>query len=160
MSTRSLAVIALLFLAGLFVTPFWGQGADAAGPAATPAAVTVGAEAAHHFQMFALFKDAKYSSLERFALIAVLGIAVVGLLYAVMLVKQVVNADKGTLDWACAGHELPIIYHPAGDRFASLRGSEIPLFHPQVGLHVRNPGQCQWPRLAGMRGDAPCHRRR
>ena len=50
----------------------------------------------HGFKPFALFSDPKYTSLELFALIAVLGIAISGLLYALMLVKQVKKADQGT----------------------------------------------------------------
>lgn len=50
----------------------------------------------HSFSPFALFSDPKYSTMEIFALLTVLGIAVVGLLYALMLAKQVFKADTGT----------------------------------------------------------------
>jgi K(+)-stimulated pyrophosphate-energized sodium pump len=48
------------------------------------------------FTPFALFSDPKYTSLEIFALLVVLGIAISGLLYALLLVKQVKKADRGT----------------------------------------------------------------
>ncbi len=50
----------------------------------------------HSFRYFAFMTDAKFSSGERIALWVVLGIAISGLLYALMLVKQVFRADKGT----------------------------------------------------------------
>lgn len=37
------------------------------------------------------------------------------------------NVQSRTLHWASAGHDLPIVYHPDTDEFASLRGSHIPL---------------------------------
>jgi phosphoserine phosphatase RsbU/P len=55
-----------------------------------------------------LAKDAKHGSFMTMALVAI-------------------DPQHGTLDWASAGHDLPIIYHPHGDRFASIRGSHIPL---------------------------------
>jgi K(+)-stimulated pyrophosphate-energized sodium pump len=48
------------------------------------------------FKPFALFSDARYTSIEVYALVFVLCIAIAGLLYALMLVKQVRNADQGT----------------------------------------------------------------
>ena len=48
------------------------------------------------FKPFSLFSDPKYTSLEIFALFAILIIAIAGLLYALMLVKQVRKADEGT----------------------------------------------------------------
>jgi K(+)-stimulated pyrophosphate-energized sodium pump len=48
------------------------------------------------FKPFALFSDARYTGIEVVALMIVLAIAVAGLLYALMLVKQVRNADQGT----------------------------------------------------------------
>ncbi|MDR2561516.1 MAG: sodium-translocating pyrophosphatase [Holophagales bacterium] len=51
---------------------------------------------AHVFQWFAPFRDAEFGSFERVSLVIVLAIAVAGLLYALMLVKQVRGADKGT----------------------------------------------------------------
>ncbi len=55
-----------------------------------------GAAEARQFVPFALFTDPKYSSMERGALMAVLAVAVAGLLYAVLLVRQVLAADRGT----------------------------------------------------------------
>ena len=51
---------------------------------------------AHAFKFFALFSDPRYTHLELVALFVVLGIAIAGLLYALMLVKQVKAADQGT----------------------------------------------------------------
>jgi len=48
------------------------------------------------FQPFALFSDAKYTTIEVTALMIVLGIAIAGLLYALLLVKQVRKASQGT----------------------------------------------------------------
>lgn len=48
------------------------------------------------FKLFALFSDAKYTNIEVTALMVVLGIAISGLLYALLLVKQVRKADQGT----------------------------------------------------------------
>ena len=49
-----------------------------------------------HFQAFSLFSDPKYSPMEIFSLLSVLGIAVAGLLYALLLMRQVNAADSGT----------------------------------------------------------------
>ena len=48
------------------------------------------------FQFFAPFRSAEFGTFERVCLLVVLGIAVMGLLYAVLLVKQVKAADQGT----------------------------------------------------------------
>ena len=48
------------------------------------------------FHAFALFSDVKYTTIEVTALMVVLGIAISGLLYALLLVKQVRKADQGT----------------------------------------------------------------
>jgi K(+)-stimulated pyrophosphate-energized sodium pump len=48
------------------------------------------------FQYFAFIKDPRFSSGERVALIASLGVALCALAYAGMLVGQVTNADQGT----------------------------------------------------------------
>ncbi len=50
----------------------------------------------HGFTPFALFSDPKYTTMEIAALLTVLGIAIAGLLYALMLVKQVYKADQGS----------------------------------------------------------------
>lgn len=57
---------------------------------------TVVTETAHEFVPFSLFSDPKYTPLEIGALLTVLGIAIAGLLYALLLVKQVTKADSGT----------------------------------------------------------------
>ena len=45
---------------------------------------------------FSPFKSDHYNTIEQGALLVVLGIAVAGLLYALMLVRQVKAADQGT----------------------------------------------------------------
>ncbi|MFH0991423.1 MAG: sodium-translocating pyrophosphatase [bacterium] len=50
----------------------------------------------HHFTPFALFTDPRYTPIEIYSLVAVLCIAIAGLLYALLLVKQVYAADQGT----------------------------------------------------------------
>ncbi len=81
--TLFLAALTVFFAAGAF-WPF-----SASSSAAAP-----GEKGG--FTAFALFTDPRYSRLEIFSLLAVLGIAIAGLLYALMLVKQVTNADRGT----------------------------------------------------------------
>lgn len=54
------------------------------------------AEPAKRFVPFALFTDPKYSTMEVACLMAVLAVAIAGLLYALLLVKQVMRADQGT----------------------------------------------------------------
>src|SRR5689334_19639292 len=82
-SVRVLALACVLFLTGFFWRP--GMARWSAGETPSPA-----------FKYFSLFADAKYSTLERGALLIVLGIAVAGLGYALMLVRQVNHADAGT----------------------------------------------------------------
>lgn len=70
--------------------------------AAFAVASALGAGAESHagfrepFHYFAFMSNPKFSSGERIALWVVLGIAISGLLYALMLAKQVLRADKGT----------------------------------------------------------------
>src|SRR5512137_2049685 len=52
--------------------------------------------AGYRFSPFSLLSDPRYTEMERLALFAVLAIAIAGLLYALLLVKQVRRADKGT----------------------------------------------------------------
>ncbi len=65
-----------------------------------PAVAPTGVDAvvqAHHPSLFEpLTNSTKFPWYERAALLAVLGVAIAGLLYAWMLVKQVRNADQGT----------------------------------------------------------------
>jgi K(+)-stimulated pyrophosphate-energized sodium pump len=82
-----LSSFAVLFLAAFFVKPLFGATSGEAASAG-------GGE--HTFKFFGLFSDPRYTSLELYSLIAVLVIAVLGLLYAMMLVKQVKAADRGT----------------------------------------------------------------
>jgi K(+)-stimulated pyrophosphate-energized sodium pump len=87
-TTFYLAAMAALFGAAFFARPLFGQTAGTGGPAPH------GAEKA--FEFFSLFREAKYTGMERGALLVVLLIAIAGLVYALMLVKQVKNADRGT----------------------------------------------------------------
>ena len=49
------------------------------------------------FEFFSPFRDGYgFNTMEQFCLLAVLAVAVVGLLYAFMLMKQVIAADQGT----------------------------------------------------------------
>ncbi|MCE1228769.1 MAG: sodium-translocating pyrophosphatase [Firmicutes bacterium] len=80
---RKLYLAAMLFVFG-------------AAYAMSPGATTATVHGEHSFQFFAPFRDASFDSFERVCLVIVLGIAVAGLLYALMLVKQVKAADQGT----------------------------------------------------------------
>ncbi|HLP15742.1 MAG TPA: sodium/proton-translocating pyrophosphatase, partial [Bacteroidota bacterium] len=79
----------LFFVGGYFYTPSFGQA-----PAVPEASAVT--EHAEHFVPFAPFTDVNYTDAERYALLAVLAVAIMGLLYAIMLRKQVVAADQGT----------------------------------------------------------------
>ncbi|MFA5263007.1 MAG: sodium/proton-translocating pyrophosphatase, partial [Opitutaceae bacterium] len=83
--TGFLALAATGFLAALFAGPLFG--AESAPETAT---------GEHTFAFFALFNDPKYTQLELVSLMIVLAVAIAGLLYAVMLAKQVKKADQGT----------------------------------------------------------------
>jgi K(+)-stimulated pyrophosphate-energized sodium pump len=76
----------MLFFAAAYI---WGEGADSV-------ASSLRIEQSEHFIPFSLFSDPKYSRLEIYSLLAVLGVAVAGLLYALLLARQVKRADKGT----------------------------------------------------------------
>ena len=63
----------------------------------TTKAVTVAvAGESTHFSPFSLFGDPRYTPMEIASLLFVLGIAVAGLLYALLLARQVHKADSGT----------------------------------------------------------------
>jgi len=79
-----LFVMMILFAAAYVFLPYTGY------------TQTSDAVAHESFKPFALFSDPRYSSVEVTALIIVLCIAIAGLLYALMLVKQVRKADQGT----------------------------------------------------------------
>jgi len=81
MSTARLATFAALGGAAFLLSPaLFGSG----GPEGAP------------FRPFALFSDPRYTPLEIGALMAVLAVAVAGLLYALFLARQVLAADTGT----------------------------------------------------------------
>jgi K(+)-stimulated pyrophosphate-energized sodium pump len=87
-----LALLLVFFLGAHFAAPVFSQDAQpaAGAPAAAPAAESAG----HSFQWFSPLTQ--YDIGERIALILVLLVAVAGLVYAWMLVKQVKDADQGT----------------------------------------------------------------
>ena len=83
----------LVFMMVLFAVVYvWqiGYGQD------TTKVATAALGESAHFTPFALFSDPKYSPMEIASLLFVLGIAVAGLLYALLLVRQVYGADSGT----------------------------------------------------------------
>jgi K(+)-stimulated pyrophosphate-energized sodium pump len=75
------------FLGGFLALPLFAQ-------TDTNAEATV--HGGHAFTPFALFSDPRYTSMERIALLIVLGIAIAGLVYGLLLAKQVKDADAGT----------------------------------------------------------------
>ena len=83
---RNYLVLLLIFFAAGFI---WMPGASSQEPTAL-------IEGAKQFIPFSLFSDPKYTPLEIGALLTVLFIAILGLLYALLLVKQVTKADSGT----------------------------------------------------------------
>ncbi len=89
--TLYLVVLAAFFASAALALPAFVQAADA--PVAETSA---GAASAHHFQWFAPMTSEDYNYFERGALILVLLTAIAGLGYALMLVKQVREADQGT----------------------------------------------------------------
>ncbi len=89
--TLYFAVMSAVFLGAFLLGPSLMGQPETAAPAAPVA------EAASHFVPFDLFKNTeKYTPMEVYSIIGVLAIAVVGLLYAFMLMIQVRKADKGT----------------------------------------------------------------
>jgi K(+)-stimulated pyrophosphate-energized sodium pump len=84
-SSRTWTIRGLLMLAfgGALAWTAWRDGSGAAAGTGS-------------FRLFAPFHDASFSSIERLALVAVLAVAVAGLLYALFLMRQVLSADRGT----------------------------------------------------------------
>lgn len=78
-----LTIMMLVFGLAFFLRPGYSQ----------PAAEHTGG---HGFKYFALFSDPNYTQLELAALWSVLGIAILGLLYALFLVWEIRRADEGT----------------------------------------------------------------
>jgi K(+)-stimulated pyrophosphate-energized sodium pump len=76
-------------------------------PAPAPAAAGAGSGAATQWHgYFTFWSDPQYSGVERWSLVVVLGIAVAGLLYAAMLVGQVLGADQGTEKMRAVGRAI------------------------------------------------------
>jgi len=93
--TAFLVLLAVFFLGAYYAAPAWsgGEPKEAQGESAVGSA---GSHAGESFQWFEPLWSAKFSGGERLALLAVLAVAVAGLAYARMLVKQVREADQGT----------------------------------------------------------------
>jgi len=106
-----LGSFAVLFLAAFFVKPLFGA---TSGEAAQ-------APGEHAFKFFSLFSDSRYTSMEIYSLIAVLVIAVLGLLYALMLVKQVKAADQGTKRM----QDIAAAVREGADAYLSAQGRKI-----------------------------------
>src|SRR5512135_205084 len=85
---RTYLLLMMVLFAAVYVWQI-GYGQDT-----TKTATTVSEP--QHFVPFSLFSDPKYTPMEIIALISVLGIAIAGLLYALLLVRQVYKADSGT----------------------------------------------------------------
>jgi K(+)-stimulated pyrophosphate-energized sodium pump len=86
---RTVLLVVLLFAFGAAAAQAW------AAPPAAPAAGGVVAETGG-FHYFSFLTDPKFSAGERAALFGSMAVALAALAYAGMLVKQVVNADRGT----------------------------------------------------------------
>jgi K(+)-stimulated pyrophosphate-energized sodium pump len=98
-NSRIILGVALLLVLVFAASSTWAQTAPAAATQAVAAAADATQKAAEpaKFEYFSfLAKDSKFSSGEVAALFGSLAVAICALLYAGMLVKQVVNADTGT----------------------------------------------------------------
>lgn len=80
-----LVVMLCLFGGAMFVNPFAPAGQE-----------PVVSDSGHRFLPFAMFSDPKYSPMEIASLFVVLAIAFGGLIYAGLLMRQVMRADQGT----------------------------------------------------------------
>src|SRR5689334_16307740 len=85
-----LVLVAVLFAGAAF---WWPGHAKASAPTID---TTAAVESHGGFTPFSLFSDPVYTTFERTALLVVLGIALAGLAYAGMLIREVNKADKGT----------------------------------------------------------------
>ncbi len=97
--TIGLVVLCVSFFAGgVWMTMNDRAVASSATAVAAPGDKAVAAEGASEaFKWLEPLKNtAKYNDMERYSLFAILGVAVAGLIYAGMLVGQVIKADKGT----------------------------------------------------------------
>ncbi|OHB78577.1 MAG: sodium-translocating pyrophosphatase, partial [Planctomycetes bacterium RBG_16_64_10] len=89
--TAYLVLLAAFFALAYLALPLFSAesgSADVAPPSATVSE--------HAFQWFTPFTSTKFDNVERGALLLVLGIAIAGLVYALMLVRQIKTADQGT----------------------------------------------------------------
>src|SRR5262249_20710531 len=96
LSTLAVVAAALLYAARGRARAQAPEAAPAPGPAMEAAAARAMAHAPGAFEYFPFLHNPQYVAMERIALWVVLLIAVAGLLYAGMLVGQVLGADQGT----------------------------------------------------------------
>jgi K(+)-stimulated pyrophosphate-energized sodium pump len=91
-------LLAVVLVSALLARPVFAADAAVPGAAQVNAAVEQAAPGAtaHLVQWFEPFTSNKFDTMEKTSLIIVLIIAVIGLLYAFMLMKQVLAADQGT----------------------------------------------------------------
>ena len=96
----SLALVAMFFAFGAGSSAYAQVDAGTLGAQAQKTAAdmtaAVNGEGVKTFEYFSFLNDPKFTSGERAALFVSLGVAIMALLYAAMLVKQVINADQGT----------------------------------------------------------------
>ena len=95
-STWVLGLMAVLFLTGFFLKPSFAT--SWFGGSSTPSVLAQADKPVveHAVTWFEPFTSKKFDGLEKTGLIIVLVVAVMGLLYALMLAKQVLAADQGT----------------------------------------------------------------
>ena len=93
--TAFLVLLAVFFLGAYYAAPAW-SGGEPKGAQGESAVSPEGSHGEAPFQWFEPLTSDKFSGGERIALLAVLAVAIAGLAYAWMLVKQVREADQGT----------------------------------------------------------------
>jgi len=99
---RTLPVLALVCAALAIPGRVLAQNA----PAPAPAAAAGTSAEAHGFRYFSFWTDSQYTDVERWSLIVVLAVAFAGLIYAGMLVGQVLGADQGTEKMRSVGRAI------------------------------------------------------
>lgn len=87
---KNLTLFALLifFLAGYLWIPAFGN--------TNTSTQNIEQNVKHSFVPFSMFSDPAYTTMEKVAILMVLAVAIAGLLYALLLVRQVIKADSGT----------------------------------------------------------------
>ena len=93
----SLAILAAVLTASGSERATAQEVAPAGGAVAPALMVSAEAPPAPEFRFFSFWNDSHYAGFERWALVVVLIVAVLGLVYALGLVGQVIGADRGTM---------------------------------------------------------------